>query len=118
MSDKPKRLSAEEIERVRDENARWKLHHMKRLCLSDPSQLWEALQREDDEREAVRMAVLDEDALDKLQEDADHLDAINEWRLDDDMHTLDTLAKATNDELDAACAGNAKLLLRRQTALR
>jgi hypothetical protein len=49
------------------------------------------------------------------ERDAEDLEFINEWRLEDGLPTLGDLSEAAVDELEAACARNSLLLLHRRT---
>ncbi len=97
---------------------------MKELGTMDPQKAAEALWTEEDEKaranEAQRIAAEALAMANDAEKDADDLDAINEWRLEDDMPTIDDLGDAAVDELEAAYAGKPTLLIRRkrQTALR
>lgn len=100
------------------------LAKMKELGTTDPQKAADALWTEKDEKarenEAKRIAAEAIAMVRDAEQDADDLDAINEWRLEDDMPTLDDLRDAAVDELEAAYAGKPSLLIRRkrQTALR
>lgn len=86
---------------------------MSRRGITDPVRMVRILRDEARAANERREALLDEDADAADAEDAEDLEFINEWRAEDDLPAISSLSEASDDELEAACQGNSRLLLRR-----
>ena len=94
---------------------------MKQLGVADPQIATDVLQAEKADKaraiEAKRIAAEERALAKEAQEDADQLDLINAWRLDDGLPTVGDLSDAADDEMEAAWAGDSKLLIRNKRRL-
>lgn len=91
----------------------WAQHlmaEMKRYGAKNSEEL-EAEKRRMRDRHAMSEAAA---AVNDAAEDAEQLEWINEWRAEDGLPLLSAISEASLDELEAACEGNPRLLLRRR----